>query len=119
MLGLVVWPPSSTGPSRSCLLPTLACRYKESNGFNSTGGGFPWNHWGVGQPSTWDTDACVAADKSMTFYRYDSTDLTIRVQDTAQNIWGWNDLACSTPLPIICAVSCEHPQVPVAAGALP
>jgi hypothetical protein len=48
----------------------------------------------------------------MMYYRYDNADMTIRTQDAAQNLWGWNDLACSTPLPIICAVSCKALSAP-------
>lgn len=86
-----------------------ARRYKPSNGFNATGGGFPWNHWGVGQPDGYLEQfghACIAGDKSMTFYRYSPANMESRESDPANNAWGWNDLGCDTTLPVICAVPC-------------
>jgi hypothetical protein len=52
-----------------------------SDGWNHTG--FPWNHWGAGQPSDPAGSPCVAADKAMRFWRYNATDNSTRLQDTS------------------------------------
>jgi hypothetical protein len=81
-----------------------------SNGFNATGGGFPWNHWGTGEPNNANGGRCVASDKSMSFWKYD-TDGTTRINDASDatnNVWGWDDTPCGESLPIICVWSCRH-----------
>ncbi len=91
--------------------PRVTPRGKPSNGYNATGG-FPWNHWGNGQPDDSSNGRCVASDKALKFYRYDPTDMTTRVLDTdiSNNVFGWDDASCSESLPIICVWSCGCPQ---------
>jgi hypothetical protein len=90
--------------------PRVTTRGKPSNGFNATGGGFPWNHWGTGEPNDASNGRCVASDKTKKFWKYDA-DGTTRVSDTdtTNNVFGWDDLACTTSLAIICVWSCGQP----------
>ena len=60
--------------------PRVSPRGKPSNGYNASGQGFPWNHWGTNQPDNADAGRCIASDKTMAFYRYDPSDMKTRVQ---------------------------------------
>jgi hypothetical protein len=61
-----------------------------SNGWSHTG--FPWNHWGTGQPNDEAGSPCVASTKALRFAQYDTSDNVTRLNDTgdASNNVGGN-----------------------------
>jgi hypothetical protein len=61
-----------------------------SNGWSHTG--YPWNHWGTGQPSTPETNQCIASSMALRFWQYNVTGNNTRVNDTtdpSNNVSGW------------------------------
>jgi hypothetical protein len=75
-----------------------------SNGWAHTG--FPWNHWGTGQPDDEAGSSCVASVKALRFWQYDTANNVTRVNDTSNAINNVSVVSTQWPNHVTAASAC-------------